>query len=101
MLKFEGKFQVGDIIRAYDFPPVFDREDCYIIVRIDRIADDFSEVPFKAYVGEVLRDTCHERGGETAYVPMEVGFIEFDERISLVSGEDSITRFPLQIGKGV
>lgn len=89
MLKFEGKFKVGDTIKAFDFEPCDDRPPSYMIGTVTNIKADFQGV--QAYVIELDSHIMSGREGiesygddKTAYVPHQVGFFEHDERITKV-----------------
>ncbi len=87
MLKFEEKFEVGQIIKAFDFEPSPDRSESFIIGEI--IDADNDEQGFMAYK---VRQIVHIMGGKhypdevdtEAWIPMEVSFMDFDERITKV-----------------
>ena len=79
-LKFEGKFAVGDYIRAYDFEPMRGRPDRFIegvIVREERDMCLF-------YVVKVEHDGINGvqglRVGMDILVPMETS-MDYDHRI--------------------
>jgi hypothetical protein len=77
MLKFEGKFSIGDYVRAYDFKPRPDVSELYVEGYIREISRD-------GYVIEVVKDTVFKHRTEIV-APFEVFFMEFDNRISLTS----------------
>jgi hypothetical protein len=88
-LKFEGKFAIGDFIRAYDFQPMFGRGDSYLEGKVLDVhmvdptrLGDYSyyliSVENKVFAGEKL-DMRHE--SSSAKVPMEVSMCEYDHRI--------------------
>ena len=79
MLKCEGKFNVGDYVRAYDFKPRPDASEMYVEGVI-------SEVNRDGYVIEVSKDTVFTKIPRKEIVaPFEVFFMEFDNRISKVA----------------
>ena len=81
MLKFEG-FEVGQRIKAYDFKPFEGREENYVLGKIIEIVTHYGA---KCYLIAVEEDTMRKAGARTeVFVPMEVAFMEYDERISLV-----------------
>ena len=52
MLKFEGKFKVGEVIQAYDFMPRPDIADSFIL---GRVVDEYNvQQRFVAYKVEVI-----------------------------------------------
>jgi hypothetical protein len=87
MLKFEKIASVGDIIRAYDFKPMYGRPDCYVEGKVISIT---TECGYKAYKIEGINDffdgkfrkgARSSRVGKNVFVPMEVSFMEYDGRI--------------------
>jgi len=82
MLKFEKIAKIGDIIRAYDFKPMFGREDCYVEGTVKRLDSTY----YMGYVIDVLTDSWSDaddkgRVGQEVLVPMQAGFSDFDARI--------------------
>lgn len=77
-LKFENKFNVGDKIKSQDF---FGKPEYYIageIIKTETIRGA------KVYSIDIVEDTIDgSRVGDVGYVPMEVSFMEFDNRITL------------------
>lgn len=88
MLKFEGKFKVGEIIKAYDFMPMPDRPDSYIV---GKIVDDYNvQHHFHAYKVEIIEqvwagENDYSEVGGPAWIPHQVMFMEFDGRIEKVA----------------
>lgn len=84
MLKFEG-IPVGTKIRAYCHEPMEGRSDRYVEGVINRVS---TERGYNAYEVSVLKDTTfpesHNRVGSLVFVPLEVGFMEYDERVSVL-----------------
>ncbi len=87
MLKFENIAKVGDIIRAYDFKPMYGRSDCYVEGKVDCVTN---ECGYKAYKitcikdffdGKFRKGVRSSRVAKTVFVPMEVSFMEYDARI--------------------
>jgi hypothetical protein len=87
MLKFEKLATVGDVIRAYDFKPMYGRSDCFIEGKVISINEDRG---YKAYKVECINDffdgkfrkgARSSRVGKEVYVPMEVDFMEYDARV--------------------
>lgn len=87
MLKFEKIASVGDIIRAYDFKPMYGRSDCFVEGRVEAITN---ETGYKAYKitcindffdGKFRKGVRSSRVGKVVFVPMEVSFMEYDARI--------------------
>jgi hypothetical protein len=94
MFKHEG-FQVGQTIKAFDFPPLPDRGDCFVEAKIIQVHADDNGTPttrFAHYVVQVTRDVFegidqqdeHTRIGRTYAIPMQMEFMEFDGRITEV-----------------
>lgn len=95
MLKFENAANVGDVIKAYDFKPMAGRPDMFLTGRILAKGSMYKELEngHKAYIGEGY--TVQVIGGDAEsvemgrigiemYVPYEVDFGEFDERVQVV-----------------
>ena len=86
MLKYANVAKVGDYIRAYDFKPMKDREDCFIegtVVKIDNKG-------FDCFVVKCENDSCSDseckgRVGQDIFVPFEVSFLEYDGRVMNLS----------------
>lgn len=88
MLKFEGKFKVGEVIKAYDFMPMSNRPDSYIV---GRIVDDFNvQHHVQTYKVEIIEhvfagEIDHDETGTEAWIPHEVPILEYDNRIQKVA----------------
>ena len=81
-LKFEGKFEIGTYIRAYDFEPIHNREDMYVEGQVIGITEDRG---YKAYVITCTVDMYEgnpngDRVGVTIYVQMET-IDDYDHRV--------------------
>ena len=77
-LKFENKFNVGDKIKSQDF---FGKPEYYIAGEIIRTETIRGAI---VYSIDIVEDTIDcSRVGDVGYVPMEVSFMEFDNRITL------------------
>lgn len=88
MLKFEGKFKVGDIIKAYDFEPMSDRPDSFILGKVVEEKND--EHGFAAYKviqikHVVFGNELTEDANTEAWIPHQVSFMEYDNRIEKVA----------------
>jgi len=83
MLKFEGKFELGQRIKAFHFMPMSDRDDQYVIGTIfddDAISDEGA----RGYRIDVEVDTLSSRlVGTPVFIPFQISTLEFDERITL------------------
>jgi hypothetical protein len=87
MMKFQETAEIGDLIKAYDFKPMSDRGDSYIV---GKVTDKGMAMGlYMAYTVDVIHRVI---GGEnadrdvanTSYVPFEVSFMEYDERVSKI-----------------
>jgi hypothetical protein len=86
MLKFEGKFEKGDVIKAFDFMPMDGRPDSFIIGKI--IETDCVEHGYKSYKVVMYKHVINgkeyaDEVGDVAWIPHEVSFMEYDNRITL------------------
>jgi hypothetical protein len=99
MLKFENTANIGDIIKAFDFKPMADRPDSFLTGRVVEKGEMFQDFDGrKVYIGngytvEVLggdSESAPIRKGQTMYVPFEVDFMEYDERVEVVATEAEI-----------
>lgn len=91
MLKFEKVAEVGDIIRAYDFKPMYGRSDCFVEGKVESVTNEHGYKAFKItcindfFDGKFRRGVRSSRVGKSVFVPMEVSFMEFDARIMNLS----------------
>ena len=88
MLKFEGKFKVGDIIKAYDFQPRPDVEDSFILGEI--LEGTCKEHGYNSFKVNIIRhvvggDILVEDTNTEGWIPHGVSFGEFDDRITKVA----------------
>ena len=86
MLKFETTANVGDIIKAFDFEPMADRPDSFVVGTVVS-KNGIADVGYHAYKIEVLKHSreYEDMVGETVYVPFEVfGGSEHDNRVTKV-----------------
>lgn len=98
MLKFESLANIGDVIKAFDFKPMEGRPDMFMT----GVITDKGPIYVKRDFGDgVLREAYHcdgytvkiigsdadskERIGDVGYIPFEVDFMEYDERIEMVA----------------
>lgn len=99
MLKFEALANVGDKIKAFDFKPMPDRDDSYLVGRVIAkgpiYAKPFPEADrevhmfdgYTVYVTDSRSgsdDYDMKRIGTEAYIPFEVDFLEYDDRVAVV-----------------
>jgi hypothetical protein len=87
MMKFEDTAEVGDLIKAFDFQPMSDREDSYIVGHVTD--KGLCENGYLAYtinvIHRVIGGDIDDSHPEThSYVPFEVFFMEYDERVSKI-----------------
>ena len=81
MLKFEGKFKVGQYVRAYDFKPICGREESYIEGTI--VGEEHGQCSFyKVRVDKNVFDgkENNNRVDYHMYVAMEISN-DYDHRI--------------------
>lgn len=83
-LKYEDTAHIGDIIKAMDFESCPNREDSFIIGGVINISMINGAKVFEVNCYE---DWCGNkketrRVGKTVYVPMELAFMEFENRVS-------------------
>jgi hypothetical protein len=87
-LKFSG-FKVGQTIKAFDFMPMDGRPDQFVQGKIVSIPEDRGyacyEVKSDAFLGDY--DEC-----VSVFVPMELDFMEYDQRITLIMDENGRER---------
>lgn len=88
MSSFENQIEIGQRVRAFDFQPMKGREDCYVEGRVTGISIEHG---FKAFVVRCDKDSWDSDGdnkgsrvGQAIIVPMEVDFMEYDERIVVI-----------------
>lgn len=87
MLKFENIAKVGDIIRAYDFKPMYGRSDCYVEGKVIGITEKPGYRAFEIncindfFDGKFRKGVRSSRVAKSVFVPMEVSFMEYDARI--------------------
>ena len=79
MMKFESVAKVGDYIKAMDFMPREGVEDSFVIGKILR------KDSRGGFVIECGFDTEGQRVGVEIFVPFEMSFMEWDERVQYVS----------------
>lgn len=89
MFKFENTANIGDVIKAYDFEPRDDFELFLVGRVIDKGMIKHPVHGFDMYMGYTVEvvDQSKKNGytmGETAYIPFEVDFGEYDNRITLM-----------------
>jgi len=82
-LKFQNKFKVGDKIKAFDFEPMPDRPDRFVVgsvIKVDATAQ--SQPGALGYHIKVEKDEpSGKRVGQTIFVPYEIG-MDHDDRVT-------------------
>lgn len=86
MLKYAKAAAVGDVIRAYDFKPMVNREDCFV----EGVVTGVDNKGYGCFVIIVTRDSWSDaedagRVGQEVMVPFEVSFMEYDGRVMNLS----------------
>lgn len=82
-LKHQG-YKVGDVIRAYDFKPMAGRKDRYVEGKIISLPTDRG---YACY--EVEADgTTHYEKGQSVFVPFEVAFMKYKNRVVLIKAAE-------------
>ena len=97
-MKFENTANIGDTIRAYDFQPMSDRPDSYLVGEVVAKGPIFGKLPHsdrEVYMcdGYTVRvpesATCSEmsdadRVGAEMYVPFDMSMSDFDNRVEVI-----------------
>ena len=88
MYKFENTAKIGEVIKAFDFKPMEGREDSFLVGKVvdkGMINHPVFNVPvYAGYTVEILVERDGYKKGETAYVPFETDFMEYDERVECI-----------------
>ena len=84
MLKFEALAEIGDTIKAFDFEPMTDRPDRFVVGTV--VAKGMTDYGYAAYTIDVTEDSVYTdpRARTEVIVPFQVSFMEYDERVQLV-----------------
>jgi hypothetical protein len=84
MLKFETTANIGDTIKAFDFEPCEGRADKFLqgVVLEKGWVGATEQDRFLAYTVGVTDSHKESRIGEVMYVPFEVDFDDFDNRVT-------------------
>ena len=87
MLKAE-KFEVRDVIRSYDFKPMYGRSDCFVEGRVIELTNEpgYHAAKIRVLVDEFDGKRFEEVGygsrvGEIVFVPLEVSYNDYPGRI--------------------
>ena len=83
MLKFELLANVGDTIKAYDFEPMDDRPDRFLVGTVT--SKGKTPLGFDGYTVTVTESSIPNRVGEEMLVPFGMMFDEWDGRVSKVA----------------
>jgi hypothetical protein len=78
-LMYEGLFNTGDLIRAYDYDPSIEGS---FASHLDGVVTGEVDTPFQAYVVQCTDCALGRRKGNQVLVPMELNTCEFENRIS-------------------
>ena len=86
-LKFENTANINDTIKAFDVEPMDGRKDKYIAGQVIdkgmvRVTD---QGEFAAYTIQVTDSHNPHRIGEIMYVPFEIDWDDFDNRITKIN----------------
>lgn len=89
-VNFENVAEVGEKIQAYDFKPMSDRPDYYVIGTV--IAKGMIQLDNGAYYCDGYTIMCEEdtltrRVGQIIYVPFEIDMMDFNNRVRLMEGK--------------
>lgn len=93
MMKFENVAEIGDTIKAFDFMPMPDREDSYLIGKVlDKgtiLHPEFGFPYMTGYTVEIVRSVTGDekydefRKFDIGYIPFELFVADFDDRVTL------------------
>ena len=82
------KFAKDDVIRSYDFKPMYGRPDCFVEGRVVGMTNEagYNAIKILVLVDEFDGKRHEERGhgcrvGSTVLVPVEVQFMEYPGRV--------------------
>jgi hypothetical protein len=88
MIMKPEKFEVRDIIRSYDFKPMYGRPDCFVEGRVIELTNEpgYRAIKILVLVDEFDGKRFEERGygcrvGETVFVPFQVSFMDYPGRV--------------------
>lgn len=88
--KTEQTMQVekNDVIRSYDFKPMYGRSDCFVEGRVLEMTNEpgYDAVKIRVLVDEFDGRRHEERGhgsrvGEIVFVPLKVSFMDYPGRV--------------------
>lgn len=80
------KIEPRDVIRSYDFKPMYGRPDCFVEGRVIELTDEpgYSAIKIEVLVdqfGEHRFENAGGRCGEIVYVPLQVSFMDYPGRV--------------------
>jgi hypothetical protein len=82
------KIEKNDVIRSYDFKPMYGRSDCFVEGRVVELTNEpgYSAVKIRVLVDEFDGKRFEERGhgcrvGEIVFVPLKVSFMDYPGRV--------------------
>jgi hypothetical protein len=82
------KIEINDIIRSYDFKPMYGRPDCFVEGRVIGFTDEtgYDSIKIRVLVDEFDGKRFEEIGrgnrvGEIVMVPLRVSFGEYPGRV--------------------
>jgi len=83
-----GKIEKNDVIRSYDFKPMYGRPDCFVEGRVIEFTNKhgYAAIKIRVLVDEFDGKRFEERGhgcrvGETVLVPLEVSYNNYPGRV--------------------
>ena len=89
MIGTKENIKVGDIVRAYDFPPMDTRTDCFIIGKVTSIDGSFfnADILMRVWDGKVeLKDEATKNNlSFKALCQGEMGFDKTYERVTILA----------------
>jgi hypothetical protein len=82
------KIEKNDVIRSYDFKPMYGRPYCFVEGRVIELTDEpgYRAVKIRVLVDEFDGKRFEERGyngrvGEIVFVPLQVSYNEYPGRV--------------------
>jgi hypothetical protein len=82
------KIEKNDVIRSYDFKPMYGRSDCFVEGRVLEMTNEpgYAAVKIRVLVDEFDGKRFEERGygcrvGEIVFVPLKVSFMDYPGRV--------------------
>jgi hypothetical protein len=82
------KIEMNDVIRSYDFKPMYGRPDCFVEGRVIELTNEpgYAAIKIRVLVDEFDGKRFEERRhgcrvGETVLVPLKVSFMDYPGRV--------------------